>query len=67
VARESRKEKIMKKMTSNNGVKKRVSAKDVEPYLTAVPQDTRAALEKLRKAIKASAPKAEVVISYQIP
>jgi len=32
-----------------------------------VPEDARAALEKLRKTIKAAAPMATEVISYQIP
>jgi uncharacterized protein YdhG (YjbR/CyaY superfamily) len=32
-----------------------------------VPEDKRTALQKLRKAIKAAAPKAEECISYQIP
>jgi len=38
-----------------------------EDYLAAVTEDKRAALQKLRKAIKAAAPKAEECISYQIP
>jgi uncharacterized protein YdhG (YjbR/CyaY superfamily) len=42
-------------------------AKDVDSYLAAVPADARAALEKLRNTIKAAAPRAEEVISYQIP
>ncbi len=41
--------------------------KGVDAYLAAVPADKRAALEKLRKAIRAAAPKAEEIISYQIP
>ena len=36
-------------------------------YLAAVPEDKRAALQKLRKAIEAAAPKAEECISYQLP
>src|SRR5438874_10214808 len=36
-------------------------------YLAAVTEDKRAALQKLRKAIKAAAPKAEECISYQLP
>jgi uncharacterized protein YdhG (YjbR/CyaY superfamily) len=39
----------------------------IDEYLAAVSADKRAALEKLRKAIKAAAPKAEECISYQIP
>ena len=36
-------------------------------YLAALSDDKRAALEKLRKTIRAAAPKAEECISYQIP
>jgi len=36
-------------------------------YLVGLSDDKRAALEKLRKAIKAAAPKAEECISYGIP
>ena len=39
----------------------------VDDYLARVPADQRALLQKLRKTIKATAPKAEEVISYQIP
>jgi uncharacterized protein YdhG (YjbR/CyaY superfamily) len=35
--------------------------------LLAVTEDKRAALQKLRKAIKRAAPKAEECISYQVP
>ena len=42
-------------------------ATDVDDYLARVPPDARATLEKLRKTIKAAAPKAVEVISYQIP
>jgi uncharacterized protein YdhG (YjbR/CyaY superfamily) len=38
-----------------------------DDYLAAVTQDKRAALQKLRKAIKTAAPKAEECISYQVP
>ena len=41
--------------------------KDVDGYLAALPQRQRAALEKLRKTIRAAAPRAEEVISYGIP
>ena len=40
---------------------------NVDDYLAALPEDVRAALAKLRKTIKAAAPKATEVISYQIP
>ena len=36
-------------------------------YLAAVTEDKRGALQKLRKAIKAAAPKAEESVSYQLP
>lgn len=42
-------------------------AKDVDEYLAALPPKPRAALTKLRKLIKAAAPKAEEVISYRVP
>ncbi|MGH8095475.1 MAG: iron chaperone [Chthoniobacterales bacterium] len=38
-----------------------------DDYLAAVPSDQRAALETLRKRIKAAAPKAKEYISYGIP
>jgi uncharacterized protein YdhG (YjbR/CyaY superfamily) len=40
--------------------------KTIDEYLANVSDDKRAALEKLRKTIKAAAPKAEECISYQI-
>lgn len=40
---------------------------DVEKYLAALPGETRATLEKLRKTIKSAAPKADEVISYRVP
>ena len=39
----------------------------VEDYLAALPQEPRAALEKLRKTIRAAAPEATETISYQMP
>jgi uncharacterized protein YdhG (YjbR/CyaY superfamily) len=42
-------------------------AKDIDDYLARVPEEARNALAKLRKTIKAAAPKATEVISYQIP
>ena len=39
----------------------------VEDYLAALPKEPRAALEKLRKTIKAAAPKATESIGYQMP
>ena len=48
-------------------MKRSTPAASVDDYLAAVPEDARAALEKLRKTIKAAAPGATEVISYQIP
>ena len=41
--------------------------KTTDDYLAAVSPKKRAALEKLRKAIRAAAPEAEECISYQLP
>ncbi len=40
---------------------------DVDAYLAAVPDDARAALERLRAQIRAAAPEAVEAISYQMP
>ena len=42
-------------------------AKDVDEYLARVPNEARVTLEKLRQTIKAAAPMASEVISYQMP
>ena len=42
-------------------------AKNVDEYLAAAPEEVRPVLEKLRRTIRAAAPNAEEVISYQIP
>jgi uncharacterized protein YdhG (YjbR/CyaY superfamily) len=61
----------MKKKTT--GARRRATPAKVgkpkthDDYLAAVSADKRAALQKLRKAIKAAAPKAEECISYQLP
>jgi uncharacterized protein YdhG (YjbR/CyaY superfamily) len=39
----------------------------VDDYLAALPEDSRAALEKLRATISAAAPNATEGISYQVP
>ena len=39
----------------------------IDEYLAPLSNEKRTALEKLRKAIKSAAPKAEECISYQIP
>ena len=38
-----------------------------DEYLAALPDDKRAALEKLRKANRAAVPRAEECMSYQLP
>jgi uncharacterized protein YdhG (YjbR/CyaY superfamily) len=40
--------------------------KSIDEYLAALSEDKRSALERLRKAIRAAAPKAEECISYQL-
>src|SRR5438093_7345815 len=40
--------------------------KTIDEYLAALGDDKRAALEKLRKTIRAAAPKVEACISYQL-
>ena len=47
--------------------KPKTKPKTIDEYLKAVSPDKRAALEKLRKAIKAAVPKAEECISYELP
>jgi len=45
----------------------KAGARTIDEYLAALSDEKRAALEKLRKTIRAAAPKAEECISYQIP
>jgi uncharacterized protein YdhG (YjbR/CyaY superfamily) len=40
---------------------------NIDDYLAPLPADKKAALQKLRKTIRAAVPKAEETISYQIP
>jgi uncharacterized protein YdhG (YjbR/CyaY superfamily) len=42
-------------------------ARTVDEYLAGVPKEARATLGKLRRTIKAAAPMASEVISYQMP
>ena len=44
-----------------------VKPKNIDEYLAALSDDKRAALERLRKIIRAAVPKAEECISYQLP
>jgi uncharacterized protein YdhG (YjbR/CyaY superfamily) len=46
---------------------KRTKPASIDDYLARLTGDKRAALQKLRRAIKAAAPRAEECISYQIP
>jgi uncharacterized protein YdhG (YjbR/CyaY superfamily) len=43
------------------------NAKSVDEYLATIPEEARAALERLRKTIKSVVPDATEIISYQIP
>ena len=52
---------------SKAGEKQSASVQTVDDYLAALPEAARATLEKLRKTIKAAAPKATEGISYQMP
>lgn len=46
---------------------KSIAEENIDAYLLDVPEAERNVLEKLRQAIRAAAPKAEEVISYQVP
>jgi uncharacterized protein YdhG (YjbR/CyaY superfamily) len=43
------------------------TARDVDAYLSRLPKESRATLEKLRRTVKSTVPEAVEVISYQIP
>lgn len=58
---------MRKRTAATKPSKRSAPAETVDGYLAAAPEDARAALAKLRKTIKAAAPKATEVISYQIP
>ena len=47
--------------------KTKTKTKTIDEYLAALSDDQRAALEELRKTIRAAAPDAEECISYQLP
>jgi uncharacterized protein YdhG (YjbR/CyaY superfamily) len=62
----------MKRSTSKRGTsvpveKKSAAANDIDDYLARVPEPARTTLEKLRKTIRAAAPRATEAISYQLP
>jgi len=56
----------MKRRSSKSKARPRGTV-DVDAYLATVPADAREALEKLRKAISAAAPRAEEGSSYGLP
>jgi len=58
---------VKKIKPGSTSAKKSAPALTVDDYLAALPEEARATLEKLRKVVKAAAPKATEVISYQIP
>jgi uncharacterized protein YdhG (YjbR/CyaY superfamily) len=55
------------KGTQAIAAKRKTNTKTIDEYLAALRADQRAALEKLRKAMRIAAPRAEECISYQIP
>ena len=62
--------KNVPRRTGGQGMRRRppsAPAPTVDAYLRALPPAERTAFERLRRAIRAAAPKAEEVISYQIP
>lgn len=60
-------DEMIRKSTGSKGMAKPTKPKTHEDYLARVSADKRAALQKVRSAIKAAAPKAEECISYQLP
>ena len=48
-------------------MEKTAPAKNVDEYLQSLPAEIQTMLESLRRSIKAAAPKAAELISYQIP
>lgn len=45
----------------------RAKPRSIDEYVAALPVESRAALEQLRRAIRAAAPNAEECISYGVP
>jgi len=56
----------METRTTKKPAAKTTHTKTVDDYIAAAPRDKRAALTKLRKTIKAAAPKATETLSYGI-
>ena len=48
-------------------IKQKIKFTTVDQYLTSLTPEKRAALEQLRQTIRKAAPKAEELISYQMP
>lgn len=48
-------------------MKEKTAVKSIDGYLASVPEDARAILESLRKAIRAAAPDADETMAYGIP
>ena len=57
----------MKRASSPGGSRKTRNAADVDVYLASLPAEKRAALQNLRRAIRAAAPRAEEGFSYGLP
>ena len=57
----------MKQATSKRSGKQKISAKSVDDYLASIPEESRAALEKIRQSIRSAAPDADEGFSYGIP
>ncbi len=51
----------------NSDTKKTTKPGSIDDYLATLPEDKRAALEKLRRIIRTAVPDATEVISYRIP
>lgn len=48
-------------------MKRRTGFKNIDEYISTFPKNIQTILQELRQVIKEAAPKAEEVISYQIP
>ena len=58
---------MKRKSTGSRRTTKPTKPKTHDDYLARVSADKRAALQKVRSAIKSAAPRAEECISYQLP
>ena len=58
---------MLTQKNNSGGASDRRRSKTIDQYLAGVKADQRSALEKLRRAIRATAPNAEERISYGIP